>query len=313
MDAAQLGLSGVRAAHFLACIALFGELLFARVVARGVVRTGAVAWTLVLAVASAVVWLALEAVVMSGDAPAAAWQAKVLAQVVVDTQFGRAWLLRLVAAAIVAVALYPALRGIAAVREGRATVALAAAGAMLAALAWMGHAGAGSGAQRYGELAADVAHLLAAGTWLGMLPALAARLHEETDAQARAAITLRFSRCATAAVVVILFTGIVNTRFRVGTLDALIDSDYGHVLLVKIALVASMLVLAGVNRWMLTPRLVAHGAPAARALRRNALAEIAAGIAVVALVGALGITPPPDTGMAGMTHSAPAHSPPASH
>jgi putative copper resistance protein D len=94
----------------------------------------------------------------------------------------------------------------------------------------------------------------------------------------------------------------VNTRFRVGTLDALFHSDYGALLLAKIALVASMLGFAAMNRWVLTPRLGAGDPSAAIALRHNAIAEIVLGALVVALVGLLGITAPAMVPMAGMTH-----------
>jgi putative copper resistance protein D len=166
----------------------------------------------------------------------------------------------------------------------------------------MGHAGAAaSGAQRAGELAADAAHVLAAGAWIGTLPALAAALRRHADAHARAAITQRYSRLATAAVVVVLFTGIVNTRFRVGTVAALFGSDYGQVLLAKVALVALMLGVAATNRWLLTPRLAAGDVRAAIALRRNANAEILLGALVIALVGLLGITAPAMMDMPGMS------------
>jgi putative copper resistance protein D len=194
----------VRAAHFLACLALFGELAFARLVdAAARPRARVLAWSAAVAAVSALAWLALEAAVMSGESTFGALRAPVLQRVLLDTQFGHAWLVRigLLALAVIAMRRFDA-------------VALVAAAGVLCALAWMGHAGAAAdGAQRAGELAADAAHLLAAGAWVGTLPAFVAALRREHSAQARAAVTNRYSQMATAAVTVILFTGIVNTRF----------------------------------------------------------------------------------------------------
>jgi putative copper resistance protein D len=274
-------LASVRALHFFACLVLFGELAFARLIDR-VLRPRVIAWSAGIAALTALAWLALEASGMSGEPVIAATRASVLGRVLLDTQFGHAWLVRFLLLLIAFVAFR---------RSSR--LALLAASGVLVALAWMGHAGAAAGgAQRAGELAVDAAHLLGAGAWVGTLPALAAALRRSTTPLARAALTVRYSRVATAAVIVILFTGIVNTRFRVGSLDALFHSDYGQVLIAKIALVALMLCVAAVNRWLLTPRLRTGDVRAAIALRRNAGAEILLGALVVALVGVLGITAP---------------------
>jgi len=289
-QASEVVLAAVRTVHFLACLLLFGELAFVRLVdAAAPPRVRVLAWSAGAAALSALGWLALEAITMSGEAVV---RTPVLARVLELTQFGHAWLVRMALLAVVIVAMR---------RAG--AVALLAATGLLCALAWMGHAGAAAGgAQRAGELAADAGHLLAAGAWIGTLPAFAAALRASGDAHARATVTQRYSRLATVAVVVVLFTGIVNTRFRVGTVDALFHSDYGALLLAKIALVASMLAFAAVNRWMLTPRLDTADPTAAIALRRNAIAEIVLGVLVVALVGLLGITAPATMPMAGMTH-----------
>ena len=53
-----------------------------------------------------------------------------------------------------------------------------------------------------------------------------------------------------------------------------------------------MLALAAVNRWRLSPRVAAGDAAALRTLSRNAVLETAVGIAVIAIVGVLGITIP---------------------
>jgi len=291
--APDLLLAAVRSVHFFACLVLFGELTFGLTVDRHArPRPRVLRWSAGVAAVTALAWLALEAANMSGEPVLAALRADLLGRVLLDTQFGTAWLVRM---ALLALVVATARRAV--------PVALLAAAGMLCALAWMGHAGAAaSGAQRAGELAADAAHLLAAGAWIGTLPALVAALRRDPDVRARAALTQRYSRLATAAVIVILSTGIVNTRFRVGSLAALFGSDYGQVLLAKIALVALMLGVAAANRWLLTPRLAAGDVRAAIALTRNARAEILLGALVIALVGVLGITPPAMMDMPGMMH-----------
>ena len=65
-------------------------------------------------------------------------------------------------------------------------------------------------------------------------------------------------------------------------------------LLLKLALFVAMVSVAAVNRQRLTPQLLGGVAPTAalRRLRRNALIETALGLAILAVVGALGTEPP---------------------
>jgi putative copper resistance protein D len=109
--------------------------------------------------------------------------------------------------------------------------------------------------------------------------------------------TLRFSNFGIASVGTILVTGVINTWYLVGGIAALTDTDYGRLLLIKVALFVAMIAIATVNRVRLTPRLV-HGAGASvvhdawRQLRRNTVIEAAAGAIIIAIVAVLGVTPP---------------------
>jgi len=92
-------------------------------------------------------------------------------------------------------------------------------------------------------------------------------------------------------------TGIVNTWVLAGSIPALLGTDYGRLLLVKIALFLVMVATAAVNRLVLTPRLMrksdpAAGAEALRRLRNNSLIETAIGAIVLLIVAALGTLPP---------------------
>ncbi len=297
MDAA---LTLVRWAHFAAVIVLFGQFAYAYGVdpdGRLPLRFRAtVAWSLGVAVVSAVAWLLLEASHMSGLPMGVAWETGAVRTVLRETHFGNVCLARLAVAIVVASACFAA--GEPDRPIPRATGGVGAL-AILASLAACGHAAAGSGTQGAIRLGADALHLAAAGAWLGSLVPFAAMLAHCTgdkpclDFAHRAA--RRFSGLGIASVAIIVLTGIVNARYTVRTLDALVESRYGIELLAKVAVFAAILVVAALNRWRLTPRLptTLAGPPALRALRRNTLLEIALGFAIIAIVANLGITMPP--------------------
>ena len=137
-----------------------------------------------------------------------------------------------------------------------------------------------------------VAHLLAAGAWLGALPALVYLLRSIRAVDAVAQATRRYSNLGMASVCVLVASGLANTWYQVGDVPALIGTDYGRLLLAKLGLFAAMLGLAVTNRGVLTPRLAVGDRDALHLLRRNAVLEIAAGIGVVLIVGVLGVTVP---------------------
>ena len=173
-----------------------------------------------------------------------------------------------------------------------AVAMLAIAAAYLAALAWSGHSAAGEGSDGDVEVLADVAHLLAAGAWLGALPVLAFVLPRVRTLAEAARVTRRFSTLGAVCVAVLLASGGVNAWYLVGDVPALIGTGYGQLLLAKLALFAAMLILAMTNRWYLSVRLADDDEQARRQIRRNAIAEIAAGMGILAIVGMLGVIPP---------------------
>jgi putative copper resistance protein D len=119
---------------------------------------------------------------------------------------------------------------------------------------------------------------------------------ESSPALARAA-TLGFSTLGIASVATVLASGIVNTWGLAGSVPALIGTDYGRLLLVKVALFVVMVSVAAINRLRLTPRLL-QGADdsarrdALRQLRNNSLIEAGIGAVILLIVGALGTLPP---------------------
>ena len=283
-----------RAVHFAATTLAAGTVSFMVLVAapafgraRGIValrrRANIMTWAaLAVAIASGAVWLALLAADIYG-APLV----EVCLQggpwaVLSGTRFGAVWSARLAVALLLAMLLlWPALRWL----------QLAAAAALIAPLALIGHAGATPGAAGQLHLASDAVHLVAAGVWLGGLPVLALLLSLARPPRGLAArAAARFSTLGIASVAALLASGIVNSWMLLSTPRDLIATDYGRLLFLKIGLFAAMLVIAAVNRFHLTPRLA--GAPARRALMRNSLTETALGAGLLLLVGALGTMQP---------------------
>jgi putative copper resistance protein D len=302
----------VRFLHFAATVSLSGLVIFHAVVGAAALSAGdaatvrpiagrlaRLAWgSLVLAVLTGVAALMVQAASMGERPLSALWSDDLVATVLLDTDFGHVWLVRLALAALLAVALHPPFFS-ASPAVWRRGVALALAVAYVAALAFAGHAAAGEGTEGVVHEMADVLHLIAAAAWLGALVPLAIVLGAAKDTSSALAVartaTLRFSTLGVVSVGTVLVTGIVNTFELTGSWAALFGTVYGRLLLVKIALFLAMLAIAAVNRMRLTPQLVAGGAaagPALRQLRVNALTEAVIGALILLIVAVLGTLPP---------------------
>jgi putative copper resistance protein D len=296
----------VRAVHLGVTIVLFGQFAFVLVLAPAreplphFVRT--MAWSLAAALASALAWLALEALAMSGLPPREALSMGTLTTVVSQTRFGHVWLARMLLA-LALVLIVVALRRLRPDRTATLGLGGTLATLLLVTPAGMGHATVGQGVDELVHLGVDAGHLLAAGLWLGTLVPLIGVLERSRRAadigsvRLAAAVTQRFSVLGIVSIAIILASGIANSCFMLHSLAALANSGYGRLLLAKVVLFAAIVAMAAVNRQRLTPRLVA-GAPldaavALRALNRNALLECLLGFAIIAIVGRLGITMPP--------------------
>src|SRR5262249_43117355 len=142
-------------------------------------------------------------------------------------------------------------------------------------LAWMGHSGAGDGPAGEAQVAVDAFHIIAAAAWVGCLIPLAylfilaARTTSVLSPAGVAGATCRFSNLGILSVATVLITGLINTWFLVGSIAILLDSTYGRLLMIKMALFLVMLCIAAVNRTWLTPKITAAaGEGQANALRR---------------------------------------------
>ena len=314
MDWLGAGVDGplvvIRAIHLAATAMTAGPLIFRAVlaepalgstpVATTVVRSQVlrIAWmSLAIAVASGVIWLQLQAASMSGLPFGEAMTSDTLLTVLNETQFGLVSKVRFVLAVILAACL-------AFDRFTQARwLALGSVVGFIAAMAWTGHAGSTPGEMGNLHLTADVLHLIAAAAWIGGLMPLALLLAAARRNQAFAWASLardaaqRFSTLGIISVGTLLVTGIVNAWILVGSFHALLITEYGRLLMLKIAIFAIMLVFAAANRFWLTPRLAFSSEneaqlKALRQLTRNSLIEIALGFTIFAIVGALGTLHP---------------------
>jgi putative copper resistance protein D len=177
---------------------------------------------------------------------------------------------------------------------------------LTASLAWLGHAGAGEGPNQNLQLAVDVLHLVAVGIWpAGLLP-LAIFLRRSfaasnVDSLSDAWLAVRrFSTLSLVAVALLAASGLVNSYFLIDGFHALVTTNYGRTLLLKLALFGTMI---GIGAWNLflvkTPASAVVKSPvsdpqhvALRKVARNVAIEIVIGMLVVIVVAVLGILPP---------------------
>ncbi|MDX2934609.1 copper resistance CopC/CopD family protein [Streptomyces ipomoeae] len=109
---------------------------------------------------------------------------------------------------------------------------------------WVTTDHASEGPQVWLALPVTALHLLAMAAWLGGLVTLAVGLRHGL---APAAVG-RFSQVAFVSVTVLVLTGLYQSWRELGSWDALFDTEYGQLLLIKTACVAAMLVAAWLSR-----------------------------------------------------------------
>jgi putative copper resistance protein D len=281
-----------RFAHFLAVMLTFGISFYLWAYAperlRGALSSTARRIVLIaslVALITAIAWLALESAAMSDD-----WNAAVdreqIGAVLTDTAFGRAWAAHLVlAAALVAVVAFS--------RAGWGATSLVSA-ALLASLGLVGHAAMQTGAEGLLHRANHAVHLVATGAWIGgLVPfVMCLRAYQRDDLRKDAVRAMAaFSYWGQFIVAAIVLTGAVNIALTSHRPPIPPTTPYRALLIAKLVVVAVMIVLALINRFVLAPRLKTSG-NALAILRATSLAEIALGCVVVALVSVFALLDP---------------------
>jgi copper resistance protein D len=306
-----------RAVHFAATLSVAGAAFFQVFIAAPALRAGGdrtalaavvrrqlayIAWiALPLCAISGAAWLLITAQSMSGVALSDVFSEDVLGRVLLQTGFGQDWIARFVLLVLLAGTLVLLLSQ-RQTKSGWLDIGVVALAAGLAgSLAWAGHAVGAEGIEGIVHPAADFVHLVAAAAWIGTLLPLALLLaaagHDAMSVAAARIATIRFSNIGVGSVALLLITGAINTWYLAGSIPALTETDYGRLLLLKIALFLVMVAVAAFNRLHLTPRLVqdeddATPIDALRRLRRNASLEVAIGAIIITVVAALGTNPP---------------------
>jgi copper transport protein len=182
---------------------------------------------------------------------------------VLRTGFGRLWVVQMavIAAMAVPVVALAGGRRLLGLEPGRwALVLLGLAGALSVATGLNGHARV-LDHPAVGVISVAV-HLVAVGVWVGGLGALvlvAGPGWRSVPPGARppllAGLISRFGRLAIASVAVIVASGVVNAVLDLATVSDLWETEYGRVILAKVALLTVALALAARHRWA-TPRLL---------------------------------------------------------
>ncbi|MGF7006149.1 copper resistance protein CopC [Aminobacter sp. BE322] len=103
----------------------------------------------------------------------------------------------------------------------------------------------------------------------------------------------RFSIAIPYLVMALVAAGLVLAIVQVETPLALWRSDYGRLLLLKLALALLLLLLAGINRWRLTRPALAEQTGAQRWLVRSIALETLLMVAILGVVAGFRFTPPP--------------------
>lgn len=172
------------------------------------------------------------------------------------------------------------------VRRALSCVSLATLGL---AFALTGHA---SGAGIPGlSFIAVAAHVTAVCFWVGALPELYRLLGPAETGQKSA--LCRFSTAIPDSVAIITVAGGYLAYVQLGTPRALLHTDYGTVLLVKLTLVVTTLALGAWNRIVLTRHVLGGSLSAARKMKIVIAAEIVLIVAVLVVTTFWRFTPPP--------------------
>lgn len=289
-----IALAAVRWVYLLAAAGLFGLSLFPIYAPREIRRIyaedayiGATMKALAgAAFVSTLAWAVVTLASLTGDGLISALDVAAWRVFVLETTFGPAWTLG-AALALLNVLLVAR----AGVRKSFGLLAPASA-LLLVSHVWLGHAAAVEKASAWAVKLGYTLHVLGAGAWFGGLLALTFLLGHFDDLLDTQALLERFSRLGLLAVAALLIGGVVNAAAHLPRVASIVSSAWGRTLLVKMALVVLMLGLAGLNRFVLMPRLRLYPMSSGKALRLSVVAETVLGVAVLTLTAALGILDP---------------------
>jgi putative copper export protein len=224
---------------------------------------------------------------------------EVLLRYLTMTQSGKIWLLREAYGAALALVIFCFARKVASSKTIRLVFLLALP--LVASRSFTSHAVAVK-QDTMVVVAADATHLIATGLWGGGLLALFWILYRGTKKSNlplpwAAEIVRRFSWLALGSVTVIVLTGLYQSWIQVGSFNTLFTTDYGSVLVIKLALFVGMVSLGALNLLSTRPRLLrAAQQNKDEAATKKALLRVGAesflALLVFLLTGLLTVLPP---------------------
>jgi copper transport protein len=204
---------------------------------------------------------------------------------VFGSSFGTAMLVRLAALGAVALLLRPVLRGVGTVADRGLLAIVAVVG--LATWPITGHAVASPVPVIL--VLTDFAHLASMAVWLGGLVMLVGFLLRQANEEELGAILPIWSRWAALAVLTLLVAGSLQALVEIGTPSALIETTYGRLVILKVALFGAVLAVASYSRRLVRQR-VAAGKPGT--IRRAVTGELAITAVVLVVASVLVQTTP---------------------
>ncbi|RTM11157.1 MAG: copper resistance protein CopC [Hyphomicrobiales bacterium] len=215
-------------------------------------------------------------------APLARFAAPAVWKTALETSFVWTVLIGLIALGLALLSL----AGPSGVRKLSASAALLGVGAALAA---SGHASAAEPQWLTRPLV--FLHGMAIAFWAGSLAPLGLALRRQ-PAEAKVFLR-RFSRAILPVIVLLAASGIVLAIIQVQQPAALINTSYGRLLLLKLALLLFLFTLAAVNRWTLTVPAEAGDTEVQRRLARSIRIEVVIVLAILGVAAGWRFTPPP--------------------
>jgi copper transport protein len=280
----------VRWAYFLSLALLLGGLAFRLLVLRGPLAPRVEQRSLLISGIGAVATIhigVLAFILRAEDAlqlPFVRLLYGDLSPIATGTRFGTAFIAMTLGYALVTALLFLAWL---ADRAWLLWIALVVGLGFASGLSLSGHSAVDAGASWKSQLA-DWVHLSAAMIWIGGLVQLVLVVWPLAPELRRRAF-LGFSKLATFLIAALLVAGVYLAVLRLPQVSDLWATGYGHVLLVKLGLVALALGWGGAHKFLAAPRVSATSGR----LRRSLLGESMVGVAVLLAAAVLVDSQPP--------------------
>ncbi|HRQ00365.1 MAG TPA: cytochrome c oxidase assembly protein [Terrimesophilobacter sp.] len=267
-----IGLPAARIVFYAGAATTIGGLLFAVLllakpkpefnVALDVAAGGAAVWTVAAAVTTYLTFLSVSLLPPSLGPEFG----QVFGNYLLNLELGQAWTYATLVPAIVTILVFG-------VRNHTALVfVLLLAGTGLVPLALQGHA---AGTAGHGQAVSSLGlHLVFASVWVGGLIVLVF-LQRTLSSDRLVVILRRYSTLALVSFVVVGASGAINGSVRVGSIEALLTTPYGVLVVTKVVALVGLGAFGAVNRRWVIDRLERRGATAPHLFWWLAVAELA--------------------------------------